>query len=246
MADGGSDFCLTSVHHYLTARQKAGPLAARFAAMIVRRSPIAALVPDDSPLREAADLQGRRVTGSPDKPHMQEFLASLAHRGLEGCEVVPMDPAVARDALARGEVDGIVEFVDAMPRIRRLAGIPLRAIPVGLDVYASGLVAGDRLSPELVGRMRQALVESLASQRANPTGGVDELRRRYPDADANDAAEGWRLVEPLIFSDDEPGSMDAQAWRRTLSFLCGARGLPVPDPETVYRPEFAKAAFPGS
>lgn len=241
MAEGVSDFCLTSVHHYLTARETAGDLAARFAAIIVRRSPVAALVLDSSPLTTPADLQGRRVTGSPDKPHMQEFAASLQRRGLDGCEPIPMEAAEAREALVAGRVDALIEFVDALPRIRRLAGAALRAIPVGLDVYASGLVAADRLPAELVGRMREAVVASLVAQRANPEGGVDELVRRYPEARAEEAREGWRLVEPYIFDDERPGSMDQAGWRRTLDVLCTARGLDPPAPETVYRLDLAGA-----
>lgn len=249
VAEGGSDFCLTSVHHYLTARQTAGDLAARFAAVIVRRSPVAALVLDSSPLATPADLAGRRVTGSPDKPHMQEFVASLQRRGLDGCEAVALEAAEARAALVDGRVDALVEFVDALPRIARLAGAPLRAIPVGVDVYASGLVAADRLSTELVARMRDALVASLAAQRANPEGGVDELLRRYPEARAEEARAGWRLVEPLIFGGDggdAPGAMDDEGWRRTLDVLCAARGLDPPAPQSVYRPEFATPTVPAA
>lgn len=245
MAEGGSDFCLTSVHHYLTARETVGDLAARFVAVIVRRSPVAALVLESSPLTTPADLQGRRVTGSPDKPHMQEFTASLQRRGLGGCEPVRMEVDAVHEALVTGGVDALVEFVDALPRIRRLAGAALRAIPVGLDVYASGLVAADRLSAELVGRMREALVASLVAQRANAEGGVDELLRRYPEARAEEAREGWRLVEPYIFDDEKPGSMDEAGWRRTLDVLCTARGLDPPAPQTVYRPNFAEATVSG-
>lgn len=244
VGEGGSDFCLTSVHHYLTAWSRAGDLAARFVAVIVRRSPVAALVLADSDVTSVADLPGRRVAGSPDKAHMLEFEASLRHRGLGGCEPVPMDAARAREALVHAEVDALVEFVDALPRIQRLAGAPLRAVPVGLDVYASGLVAADRLATDLVTRMRDALVASLSAQRANPDGGVDELLRRYPQARADEAREGWRLVEPYIFGPDAPGSMSEEGWRRTLDVLCAARSLEPPAPQSVFRSEFVTTTIP--
>ncbi len=41
-----------------------------------------------------------------------------------------------------------------------------------------------------------------------------------------------------MFTDVPTGSMHAERWRTTLDFLCAARGLPVPAPESVYRPQF--------
>lgn len=112
-----------------------------------------------------------------------------------------------------------------------------------LDYQHGGLVAADRLPTELVGRMRDALVASLTKQRTTPEGGVEELLRRHPEARAEEAREGWRLVEPLVFTGEAPGSMDDQGWRRTLDVLCAARGLDVPSPPSVYRPEFATGAL---
>ena len=60
VAAGENDFCLTSVHHYLTARAQDGDLTCRFVAVVVQQSPLAAIVADDSPLRHPADLAGRR------------------------------------------------------------------------------------------------------------------------------------------------------------------------------------------
>ncbi|MFP5376986.1 MAG: ABC transporter substrate-binding protein, partial [Acidimicrobiia bacterium] len=44
VAAGRSDFCLTSVTHFLAARATSGPLGARFAAVVVQRSPMAGIV----------------------------------------------------------------------------------------------------------------------------------------------------------------------------------------------------------
>lgn len=236
VAEGGSDFCLTSVHHYLSAREQAGgDLAARFAAIVVRHSPLAAIVRLDSPITAASDLAGRRVTGSPDKPHTAEFLATLRELGLGVPESVALDPEEARGALADGDVDALVEFVDALPRLQRLAGTALRAVPVGLPIYASGLVAADRLPDELVARMRAALVAALQAQRDDPERGLDALVQRFPEIRPDEARAGWRLMEPYVFSGGEPGAMDEATWHTTLTLLCAARGLEVPEPAKVYR-----------
>ncbi len=238
VAGGGRDFCLTSVHHYLTAWARDGDLAARFVAIVVQRSPISAIVRAGSPILALEDLAGRRLAGSGDDNHTIEFLATLDRRGLTRPAVAPVTGDAARSALARGEVDALVGIVDAVPRVQRLAGVPLRAIPAGLDIYASGLVAADRLSTETVDRMRAGLVQALVKQREDPEGGVAELCHRYPEIVPTEAIEGWKLLEPLVFCGPEPGAMDRAKWVDTLEFLCAARGLPQPEPERIYRPDF--------
>ena len=242
VAAGGADFCLTSVAHYLRARATAGDLPARFAAVVVRRSPMSALVAADSPLARPDDLPGRRLGGPPDGGLVAEYQAFLTWLGLGASVVVPMDYADAPRALATGEADAVADFVDLLPRVRRQAGIPVRAIPFGLDVYASGLVAADRVPAELVARMREAIVAALEHQRHDPESGVEALCRRYPDVDPAEALEGWSLVEPNVFTGDVPGSMDAERWKDTIRFFAGAHGHRLPPPATVYRPDFADLA----
>lgn len=242
VAAGERDFCLTSVHHFLTARQRWGDPDARFVAVVVQRSPLAALVPVASDIATPADLAGIRLGGSGDPNHTIEFLATLDRLGIgRPSSVTPAD-ANAWAPLAAGDLDAVVGFVDALPRARRLSGLALRPVPVGLDVYASGLVAADRLDHDTVVRMRSALVVALSRQREDPCRGVEELCRRYPDIIAEEAVEGWRLLEPNVFAGPEPGSMAVGRWEKTLTFLSTARGLAQPVAERVYRPELAGVA----
>jgi ABC-type nitrate/sulfonate/bicarbonate transport system substrate-binding protein len=244
VAAGGADFCLTSVTHYLTARaqaggqgsEEAGDLAARFVSVIVRRSPMAALVPEDSQLFTPADLAGRRLGGPRESRLVAEFRAGMEELGLQPPELVVLDYGLAPAAMARGEADMVCDFVDLLPRVRRQAGVAVRAVPLGLDVYSSGLVAADRLPDELVGRMQAAIAAALEAQRDDPEAGLDELARRYPDADPLEALEGWELAAPNIFTGATPGSSDSDTWARTITHIARAHGLPVPEPTTVYRP----------
>ena len=236
---GGADFCLTSVAHYLTARARLGDVAARFVAIVVQRSPMAALVAEDSTLMAPADLAGCRLGGPSDGGLLADYQASLDHLGIGRSALVPMDYLEAWHALARGEVDAVADYVDVLPRLRRVSGAAVRAIPLGVNVYSSGLVAADRLSDEEVADMCAALVVALERQRVNPEEGVDALQRRYPETDRDAALEGWSLVEPNIFTDVPTGSMSADRWAATVRFVSGAHGLaPVP-PESVYRPALA-------
>lgn len=150
-----------------------------------------------------------------------------------------MDYADAPAALGRGEVDVEADFVDLLPRVRRQAGVPVRAVPLGVEVYASGLVAGDGVPLELVTRAGAAVVAALEAQRRHPGAGLAELARRYPEVDPAEALEGWVLAEPNVFTGEEPGSMDPARWEGTVAHLSAAHALPAPPPDTVYRPELA-------
>jgi ABC-type nitrate/sulfonate/bicarbonate transport system substrate-binding protein len=231
VAAGGSDFCLTSVTHYVRARAQTPDVAARFVSAVVRRSPLAGFVPEESPLTTPADLGGRRMAGG----FSAEYRACLDRLGLEPPERV--DVADAPAALAAGDVDVVPEFIDCRPRVRRQAGIRVRGIPVGPDLYSSGLVAADRLPADLVRQVQAALADALEAQRQDPKAGLDELERRYPDADPADALEGWQLAEPYIFTGPPPGESEPERWVASAEFAAAAHGLPVPSPESIFRPD---------
>jgi ABC-type nitrate/sulfonate/bicarbonate transport system substrate-binding protein len=241
VASGATDFCLTSVSHFLKA-QKQVRLPARFVAMVVQRSPMAGFVAAGSQFREAADLGDARLGGAAGNELVAQFQAALAHRGVGPSPLVPVPYADAPAALGGGEIDVVADYIDLLPRIRRQAGTPLRAIAVGPDAYSSGLVAGDSVSTDLVATMRVALAAALEHQRADPEWGVAALCDRYPDVDPVDAREGWALAEPNIFTGVAPGSMSASRWRFTLEHLAAAYGTVALPAETTYREEFLSPA----
>jgi NitT/TauT family transport system substrate-binding protein len=239
VAAGGADFCLTSVTHYLRARAQSGALAARFVAVVTQRHPMAGLVRADSSLTTPADLAGRRLGGPAGSALVAEYEAGLRWRGVPRSVLVSVAYSDAPAALGRGEVDVVPDFADLVPRTRRQAGVPIRAVPLGVEVYGSGLVAGDRVPPDVVERMRAVLTTALVRQREDPTAGVEQLEARYPGVGPADAVEGWRLVEPNVFTGVGPGSMEAERWAETLAWTAAAHGFEPPEPRTVYRPELA-------
>lgn len=241
MAAGGSEFCLTSVAHYLRARAESGELAARYVAMVVQGNPMAGLVREDSAIAVPADLSGRRLGGPAGSGLVAEYQAALDHLGLGRSELVPTEYGDAPAALGRGDIDVVADYVDLIPRTRRQAGVPVRAVPFRLPVYSSGLVANDGVPPGVVELMSAAVVAALERQREDPEEGVAALVERYPDVDPAEALEGWLLVEPNIFTGAPVGSMDASRWRSTIAFVTRAHELPVPGAETVYRPELLTA-----
>lgn len=242
-AGGEREACLTSVTHYLGAWTGIESLPARFATVVVRRSPMAALVDGASEFHRSSDLAGLRLAAPPGNRLVAEFRAALESLGVAPLVEVPVDYLEAPGALARGKVDAIADFTDLLPRTRRLAGgMAVRAVPVGLDIYASGLVVSDQMPAAVALRLRDAVVAALELQRREPTAGIAELCRRYPEVSPDEALEGWALVEPNVFTEAGPGTMDERRWEATIAFTASAQDLPAPPAAAVYRPELAAGA----
>jgi ABC-type nitrate/sulfonate/bicarbonate transport system substrate-binding protein len=241
VASGAVEFCLTSVSHFLRAQERR-PLAARFVAVVVQRSPMAGFVSADSEFAEPGDLSRARLGGRADNELTMQYTAALKARGITPSPLVAIAYAEAPAALGRGAVDVVADYIDLLPRTRRQAGVRLRAIPVGPDAYSSGLVAGDAVAPDLVATMREAVAAALTRQREDPEWGVAALCDRYPDVDPVDAREGWALAEPNIFTGVPVGSMDEDRWRFTVDHLSGAYGIDAMPGDVVYRQEFLSVA----
>lgn len=239
VAEGGSDFCLTSVNHYLKARAAWGDLPARYTSVVVQRNPMCGIVAEDSKFTTPADLSAARVGGPPDSKLVADYQAALVWLGHSPSELVPTDYGQAPAALKTGEIDAVPDYVDLLPRTRRQSGIDVRPVPFNLPLYSSGLVAGDHVSAELADRMGDAVAAALDAQRQDPEAGMDDLLRRYPDVDPAEALEGWSLAALNIFTGVPLGSMEADRWAATIEFAANAQSLPAPAPESVYRPDRA-------
>ncbi len=240
VAEGEADFALTSVAYLLAGQAAAeGNLAARFAAVFHQRNPMAALVTADSKLESPEDLVGPRVaaTGS---WFVEELEGALAHLGLAPSVSVDT-PSDVRAALAEGEIDVIPAWVDMPPTYSR-KGLEIRAIPLEVDAYATGLVAADRLALELVSRMRDALAAGYDLQREQPELGIDALRRRLPEISEDHLSTAWSVFEPYAFARPEPLAMDAERWQRTIDYTAATHGLPSLPGEQVYWQELVAPA----
>ncbi len=231
LADGAGDFLLTATLYHLQALSEFGALPVRAVGVLHRRSSVAALVSADSNLVEASDVTGRRL-GAPVGTQMGwlavELQASLRAAGLGQAEVVDMSYPQAYAALARREIDLVANLADLLPIDQRRAGTPLRAVPVGPDVYTSAVLAADSVPAELVERFVTAATASFERQRGQPHRGVAALRARYPEVDGEVAVDTWRRLEPYAF-DGGGGAvvgMDRAGWARTLSWISQTHGLP--------------------
>lgn len=245
VSDGSVDFCLTSFQHYLSARRLYGEINARFVAAVVQDSPIGALVRGDADCTEVSDLSGIVLGSSLNSPHLGEVQLGLRRLGMNPASVQEV-PGDMYEALGTGVVDGLVGFVDGLPRARRDSGTGLTAVPVGLPVYASGLVAGSHVPIEAVVRVRAAVSETLRRQREERARGTAEMSSRYPYISKAIAEEGWLILEPYVFrGGDRPENMERRRCEDTVEVACEARTLSQFPVEEAFHPQFVAESVRG-
>ncbi len=236
LAAGAADFAITSTAYLMSAKTAAGEqLPARFAAMSYQRNPIVAVVRADSDIHGPADLPGAVAARWCYPWVTDDYVGALAHMGLGPANVVEISGGL-NEPLRKGEIDVIPTCMD-MTLDHLDPGFPVRVIPLDIEVYTVGLLASDRLSSELVTRMRDAFVAGHHFHRAEPEPGIAALRRCYPHVSEDRLRAAWAAFEPYAFDGVPPGSMDQGRWESTIRHTAAAHRLPVLAPESAYRPE---------
>lgn len=236
------DFAATAVQAQLRQRatrpERAG---SRFVAVLHQRSPLAAFVREDSPLRWPSDLAGARVAASTAPWFDDEYRAGLEALGLGLPVVVARREDGVRLSLAEGEVDVVGSWDEAVAVIRRSTGVPVRSIPFGPQVYTTGVVAAEHVPADVAARMVTALRAAFEQQREVPEQGLDELCRRYPAVDPDGALEEWGVLDDYLFATGQPLAMTADQWEATIAHAVRTYGIsPLPGAE-VYCEELLTA-----
>lgn len=242
---GAADFAVTGVAYLMAAQaEPGGGIGARFVTTLHQRSPIAGIVPGNSALATADDLAGKPTAGHGLGWMVREYQAGLAHHGLTPGPVVEAnDGAYAARSLERGEVEVTPAWVDTIPTIQDSAEGVFRAVPVDVDVYATGLLAGEGVPAELVARMTAAMSDGLALQRANPEVGIDLYHRTYPKASPDYLRLAWAMFEPNGPTADAT-VMAVSRWEASAAFYASAYDLPALALEDLCRAELVEEARP--
>ena len=234
VAAGGADFALTAVTYLVAAHnQTAQRLPVRFIATAHQRNPIVAVVREDCALRSPEDLPGIRAARWSMPWFTQEYAGALDYMNL-GAPVIVEARGDLNQALASGDVDVLPMWMDDVLYCRD-AGVPVRAIPLDIPVYSTGLVAADRLSSELVWRMREAFAAGYELQRERPELGLAGFRRHFPDVSEEHACANWALHEPYAFDGKPPGTMEVARWQRTIAYTAATHSLSIVPGEWMYR-----------
>ncbi len=246
---GRADVALTSAFHVMAAQTKAGgALPVRFLATFHQRNPIVGVVREDSGRRTPADLAGARAARWSSPWFAREYAGALDYLGL-AAPVLVDTPGGLDAALGSRDVDVLPMWMDDTTPARAQEmtlhhageGFRVRAIPLDIPVYSTGLVAADRLSPEVVRGMRDAIAAGHELQRAQPEVGLTGFRRRFPDVSKEHAVGNWALYEPYAFNGEPPGTMRAERWRTTIGHVARTHGLSTLRADRVFRPELLTA-----
>lgn len=239
---GEADFAVTGVPYLLAAQAEAdGAVGGRFVTSFHQRSPIAGIVPATSAVAEPADLAGRPTAGHGLSWMVREYQAALAHNGLEpGPLVDANDGAYAARSLERGEADVTPAWVDTIPSIEQSGDAVFRTVPVDVDVYATGLLAADRVPSEVVARMTEAIADGIALQGTSPEPGIELYNETYPKASLDYLRTAWAMYQPNAPTADTE-LMAADRWAASVAFYADAFDLPAFDLDDVCRADLLAA-----
>jgi NitT/TauT family transport system substrate-binding protein len=175
------------------------------------RSPYALYYSTRFGIREAPDLDGRRIAAQPDDP-MRGLWNALARRnGGDAASVrwVALSNPAKPDALAAGEIDAALNpFLHNHLNYEAALGEQMRVMwwhELGFAAYGHVLVAGTGLTqrmPDLVGKLVAVTQRAWARCLAAPQPCLDALLARHPQLDRAHEAALWQLVDHLYTNPD--------------------------------------------
>ncbi|GLW46830.1 riboflavin-binding protein RibY [Streptomyces sp. NBRC 14336] len=210
---------------------RAGDIPVVSVMTLYKSYPVALLVRDDSPVRDAADLKGRTI-GVPG-PYGETYfglLALLAEGGLTTDDVdVKSIGYTQQAALTAKRVDGVMGFVNNDQVQFEQAGLDVRAVPLtqGAPLISSGVGASDGFlekRPDDVRKFVAATLRGVEFTLNNPEEAVELSRAHIPtlkdDRSRSSALAVLKASAPLIRgTDGRLGAVDARTWSRMADFM---------------------------
>ncbi|WP_043497155.1 ABC transporter substrate-binding protein [Georgenia sp. SUBG003] len=250
---GQEDVVVAGGDEMLQARSQDVPLVD--VATLYQEYPVALIVPADSPVRTAADLEGRTV-GVPG-PFGETYFGLLAL--LHGAGLTEDDVTVEhigftqQAALTAGHVDAVMGFVNNDAVRFAQAGQDVRTIPVtegevplvGIGLGVLDATADER--PDDVAAVVEATLRGVRDVVADPQEAVDLSAEYVPDLNRQDqqaaALATLEATVPLYGTGDAVGSQDAAAWEAMVT-LMEDNGLlaSAVDPAEAWTDEFLPSA----
>jgi len=197
----------------------------------------AVLMMEDSPIKNAADLKGKRIATSPGDALTQLFPAVLAANNMtrDDVHLVMLDPAGKQAALLEKKVDAMLGDTGAQGVILQERGHKIRSLRFGdIGVEAIGLIIHTHRdtikdNPDLVRRFVKATVRSWEATKADPEAAVKSVQAVKPDIPANVVRNQLKVFISLMdtaATKGKPVGYGAPAdWERTYKLYKELRGM---------------------
>jgi NitT/TauT family transport system substrate-binding protein len=218
-------------------------------------SPSAIAVGRGGPIRKAADLAGKRITGHATDVALLTFGAFCAAQGVDAASVViaPVEGSMAAMGarLAAGEVDGIFAYVSTLSAAYAAIGQRaedhlrfLRYDEMVPDLYGSAVMASRRLvreEPAVLRRLVAAFARGVAEARAEPAAAMAALRAAAPGLDLAVEALRWEKTLAVEMATGG-GGVEPARFARAVALQARTAGLPrIPDPAELFSDAFLPA-----
>lgn len=193
-------------------------------ALVVRR---------DSPIREVADLAGRRVAAPFGATTHYHLMVALELAGVDPSELTIMDmtPQDMRAAWQRGDIDAGFVWEPTLAAMLEMDG---RVLVTSGEIAARGYLTGDitiarrgfaQQYPHLVERYLQAQIRAVDLILSDPETAAAAIAREF----SLDQAEARRQMDSLVFvrGHEQPEALEglADVFVATGEFLAGQRSI---------------------
>ena len=197
-------------------------------ATMYQQYPVVLIVREDSGIQSWADMAGKTV-GMPG-PYGENYYGWLAAQNLNelGDSVTAANIGYTQTAaIANGEVDGVIGFVNNDPIAMKNAGVPVRTIPlVDGDLPLIGVGFGSLSSnvrPEAYSAFLDAIREAIEFSLSDPEAALDITTKYVPSLAEPEqrkvAGEVLQATLQLYMGSDIFGSQDEATWAAMADFL---------------------------
>lgn len=211
--------------------------------MIYNTPPFTIAVKRDSGIQKPQDLQGKTLGAPANDGALKLFPAFAKATGIDASKVniSNMAPNLREQMLLRGQVDGILGYINTISFSAKLVGLDpekdLRFIHFGdhgMDLYSNAVVfsrAFVKQNPEAVRGFLRAVNRAINEAVANPEAAMDVVMKREPLLKRN--VETDRLMATIKDEMSHPevariglGDVDVERLSRAIAIVVDASGLP--------------------
>ena len=226
---GEEDLVYAGGAEVMQARSQDVPLVS--VATYYQEYPVVLVVPEDSPIRSAADLQGRSV-GLPG-PYGETWFGLLAL--LEQANLTQDDVEIEyigytqQAALTSGQVDGVMGYINNDAVRLQSAGVAVRTLSITPEtppLVSVGLATTDQtLAAQLapITRLQAAVDRAILDIVADPEAAITLSEKHVPGLAAEQqrtsALATLQATIPLFGDVETFGHQDAETWTAMATFL---------------------------